>query len=44
MATRFYNTLAHEMETFTPLQAGPDEKNPLARKPDAAYAMRINSL
>ncbi len=30
MPTRFYNTLAHEMETFTPLQPGPDEKNPLA--------------
>ncbi|MGN6368363.1 MAG: cysteine--tRNA ligase [Phycisphaerae bacterium] len=30
MPTRFYNTLAHELQTFTPLQPGPDPQNPLA--------------
>src|SRR6185369_13619816 len=29
MATRFYNTLAHEMREFVPLEAGKDPANPL---------------
>lgn len=30
MPTRFYNTLAHEMQTFVPLEAGADADQPLA--------------
>ncbi len=30
MATRFYNTLAHEMQEFGPLAPGSDTANPLA--------------
>jgi cysteinyl-tRNA synthetase len=30
MPTRFYNTLAHEPQTFVPLEPGPDATNPLA--------------
>jgi cysteinyl-tRNA synthetase len=30
MPTRFYNTLAHELQVFTPLTPGPDPQNPLA--------------
>src|SRR5271170_4560154 len=29
MPTRFYNTLAHELQNFVPLSAGPDAANPL---------------
>jgi len=29
MTTRLYNTLAHEIQTFTPLQPGPDPADPL---------------
>jgi len=30
MPTRFYNTLAHDLQTFIPLEPGPDAANPLA--------------
>jgi cysteinyl-tRNA synthetase len=30
MPTRFYNTLAHSLQPFTPLTPGPDPQNPLA--------------
>src|SRR5271170_4581257 len=30
MPTRFYNTLAHELQNFVPLSAGPDPASPLA--------------
>ena len=29
MTTRLYNTLAHEIQPFTPLHPGPDPQNPL---------------